>query len=235
MKYIAIALALITLPVSAETAPLLSTTPDIKKTKWWMPRHEQKLQEKEALGDVQLVFIGDSITHAWEHKGKDIWAKEYASHKALNLGYSGDRTENVLWRLENGEVDGITPKAIVMMIGTNNAGHRDEPSEQTAAGIKAILDLLEKKQPEAKILLLGIFPRGATAEDPKRQLTDGTNEIIKTYADDKRVFYLNINDQFLEEDGSLSKSVMKDLLHPNPDQYQVWADAIRQSIEKLMK
>ncbi|MFC5050741.1 platelet-activating factor acetylhydrolase IB subunit [Rubritalea spongiae] len=235
MKYLAIALSLLSLPLCAETDSSLSTTPESRTQKWWMPRHQEKLEQKKNLGDVQLVFIGDSITHAWENKGKEVWAKEYAPYKALNLGYSGDRTENVLWRIENGEVDGISPKAIVMMIGTNNAGHRDEPSEQTADGIKAILDLLEKKQPETKILLLGIFPRGTTPEDPKRKLIDGTNKIIETYADNKRVFYLNINNVFLEEDGTLSKQVMKDLLHPNPDQYQVWADAIRPLLQKLME
>jgi beta-glucosidase len=236
MKILAITLSLLTLPVIAE--PALSTTP-VPQTakwakKWWMPRHEAKLKEKETLGDVQLVFIGDSITHAWENKGKKVWAKEYAPYKALNLGYSGDRTEHVLWRLENGEIDGITPKAIVMMIGTNNVGQRDEASEKVAAGIKAILYLLEKKQPQAKVLLLGIFPRGATANDPKRQLTDGTNAIIKDFADNKRVFYLNINNKFLDAEGKLSRKVMADRLHPNPNQYQVWADAIRPSLLPLL-
>ncbi|MGJ8673507.1 GDSL-type esterase/lipase family protein [Rubritalea sp.] len=232
MKYLALFLGILSLPLSAETS--LSTTAESRTQKWWMPRHQEKLEQKKVLGDVQLVFIGDSITHAWENKGKDVWEKEYAPYKALNLGYSADRTENALWRIENGEVDEISPKAIVIMIGTNNAGHRDEPSEQTALGIKAILDLLEKKQPEAKILLLGIFPRGATPEDPKRILTDGTNKIIETYADNKRIFYLNINNTFLEENGTLSRNVMKDLLHPNPDQYQVWADAIRPQLGQLL-
>jgi beta-glucosidase len=199
-----------------------------------MPRHEQKLAEKKQLGDVQLVFLGDSITHAWENKGKAVWDKNYAQWNALNLGFSGDRTEHVLWRIDNGELDDISPKAIVIMIGTNNVGLRDDPAEEVAEGIKAILERLEQKQPQAKVLLLGIFPRGSTPQDSKRKLTDATNEIIKGFADDKRVFYLNINDKFLKEDGKLSRKVMRDLLHPNPPQYQVWADAIAPSLNKLM-
>ena len=238
MKYLFLSLALLVAPALAKEDAKLSTTPVTQTAKWavkwWMPRHEEKLNEKEALGDVQLVFLGDSITHAWENKGKDIWKENYASYNALNLGFSGDRTEHVLWRLDHGELDGIKPKAIVIMIGTNNAGHRKEESAKTAAGIKAILESIEKKQPQAKVLLLGIFPRGATSDDPMRKLTDATNEIIKEYADNKRVFYLNINDGFLDKDGKLSRKIMPDLLHPSQSQYQVWADSIAASLKTLM-
>ena len=108
--------------------------------KWWKPRHEEKLALKENMGQVDLVFLGDSITHAWDNCGKKTWDQYYAKRHALNLGFSGDRTEHVLWRLENGAVEGINPKLLVLMIGTNNAGHREEPSKFTAIGIKAISD-----------------------------------------------------------------------------------------------
>ena len=239
MKYLFLALALLITPALAkEEDPKLSTTPVIQTSKWalkwWMPRHEAKLKEKTKLGDVQLVFLGDSITHAWENKGKTVWDENYAPFNALNLGFSSDRTEHVLWRLDHGELDGIEPKAIVVMIGTNNVGHRKEKSAKTAAGIKAILDSIRKKQPQAKVLLLGIFPRGATSDDPMRKLNDATNEIIKEYAENKLVFYLNINDKFLEKDGTLSKEVMPDLLHPSKSQYKVWADAMAPLLKKLM-
>jgi len=212
----------------------LSTTPAKRATKWWMPRHKQKLEEKKKLGDVQLVFLGDSITHAWESKGKKIWNERYAKFNALNLGFSGDRTEHVLWRLQNGAIDGISPKVVVMMIGTNNVGQRNEESTKTAAGIKAILELIKEKQPKTKILMLGIFPRGAKTDNPKRKLNDGTNEIIEKFADGERVHYLNINKKFLEADGTLSKKVMPDLLHPSAPQYKVWADAIDPTLNKLL-
>ncbi len=215
-------------------ADKLSITPHEKTSKWWIQRHQTKLEEKKALGDVKLVFLGDSITHAWEKKGKAVWAKNYAKYNALNLGYSGDRTEHVLWRLQNGEIDGISPKVIVMMIGTNNVGHRKEASEKTAAGVKAILDLIKTKQPKTKVLLLGIFPRGEKATHPMRKLNDATNKLISVYADGKSVHYLSINEKFLEKDGTLSKKVMPDLLHPAAGQYQVWADAIAPSLKKLL-
>lgn len=238
MKYLFLSLAILISPALAKEDAKLSSTAVIQTApwaqKWWMPRHEAKLKEKETLGDVQLVFLGDSITHAWEDKGKAVWEEKYASYNALNLGFSGDRTEHVLWRLDHGELDGIKPKVIVIMIGTNNVGHREEESAKTAAGIKAILESIEKKQPQAKVLLLGIFPRGATSDHHMRKLNDATNKIIKGYADSKSVFYLNINDKFLEKDGGLSKKVMPDLLHPAKSQYQVWADSIAPSLKTLM-
>lgn len=240
MKYFLLLFGLLTLQAPAKEQHLESTTPVTQNAawaqKWWMPRHEAKLKEKQQLGDVQLVFIGDSITHAWENKGKRVWKENYAQYNALNLGYSGDRTEHVLWRIQNGELDGISPKAIVLMIGTNNVGHRKEESVKTAAGIKAILDLLATKQPKAKVLLLAIFPRGANNQDPLRQLNDATNQIIQNYADGERVHYLSINDKFLTgKEGKLSRLVMPDLLHPIAPQYQVWADAIAPTLKSMLK
>jgi predicted enzyme related to lactoylglutathione lyase len=120
------------------------------------------------------------------------------------------------------------------MIGTNNAGHRKEKSEETALGIKTILAELEQRLPETKVLLLAIFPRGATADHELRKLNAKTNSIIKTYADNKRVFWLDLNDKFLEPDGTLPKSIMPDLLHPNAKGYEIWAEAMEPSIAKLM-
>lgn len=202
--------------------------------KWWMPRHEQKLQVKNKMEQVDLVFLGDSITHAWDNAGQKIWKQKYAPRNALNIGFSGDRTESVLWRLQNGAVDGIDPKLLVLMIGTNNTGHRQDAPEDTALGIKHILELLKDKLPNTKVLLLAIFPRGATVNDPLRKINDGINHIIKDYHDGDRVHYLDINHIFLNEKGELSQSVMKDLLHPNKDQYKIWAEEIEPSISKLM-
>jgi len=202
--------------------------------KWWMPRHKEKLALKDKMGQVDLVFLGDSITHAWDNKGKDVWKQYYEKRKALNIGFSGDRTEHVLWRLNNGAVDGIKPKLLVMMIGTNNTGHRMDKAEDTALGIKNILQALSKKLPETKVLLLAVFPRGEKPEHKMRVRNDEINKIIKTYADDKKVFWLDINQKFLDSNGVLPKSVMKDLLHPNKDQYKVWAEAIEPKVKVLM-
>ena len=171
---------------------------------WWKTRHEEKVK-LAAQGGWDLVFIGDSITQGWEGGGKETWEKFYAPRKALNIGFSGDRTENVVWRLENGEMDGYKPKVAVIMIGTNNTGHRNDPPDYIAGGVKAILDDLGEKWPDTKILLLAIFPRAAQAADPQRVNNDKANEFIAKLADGKHVFYLNINDKFLAPDGELTK------------------------------
>ncbi|MCA9263856.1 MAG: GDSL family lipase [Planctomycetales bacterium] len=211
-----------------------SLIPEVQNGDWWMPRHEQKLADLKKQGQVDLLMIGDSITHGWESGGKEVWNKYYADRHPFNIGFSGDRTEQVLWRLEHGEVDGIAPKLAVIMIGTNNTGHRQDPAAETAEGIKEIVQQLRQRLPETKILLLAIFPRGATTEDKLRKINDEINGIICHYADDEHVFYLNINDTFLDDDGTLPKSVMPDLLHPNPQGYALWAEAMEPTIAKLL-
>ena len=210
-------------------------------------RHES-FNEISKKGEAQLVFLGDSITHGFDNKnGKAVWEKVWAPLKAANFGIGGDRTEHVLWRLEHGNFDGLKPKEIVLMIGTNNTGHQGRPqkeidnavykctAEQTAEGIKAILAKLQQKCPDAKILVLAIFPRGPNKDDKFRQQNEATNAIVKGFADDKKVFFLDIGAKFLEADGTLSKSIMPDLLHPNAQGYQIWTDAIEAKVKELLK
>ena len=235
MKYLLACLLLLCTSCALFKEKPLSVKADARLTqKWWVSRHKQKLALKEKMGKVDLVFLGDSITHAWDAKGEKVWQKYYAKRNALNIGFSGDRTEHVLWRLNNGAVDGIDPKLLVLMIGTNNTGHRQDKPEDTAEGIEDILEVLEDKLPNTKVLLLAVFPRGAKPDDKKRKLNDGSNEIIKDFHDGERVHYLSINDKFLDAKGVLSRRVMKDLLHPNPDQYQVWAESIELKVKELM-
>jgi len=181
-----------------------------------------------------LIFIGDSITHFWERTGKDVWNKFYGKRNAVNLGISGDQTQHVLWRLDHGNIDGISPKLAVVMIGTNNAGNAHDTAEETAEGVKAIVDRLRAKLPQTKILLLAIFPRGPNSQDPIRQVNAKTNEIISKLADGKMVFYLDIGPKLLQADGTLGKDVMPDLLHPGPKGYEIWAEAIEPTVAKLM-
>ena len=203
--------------------------------KWWMPRHEAKLAQRKAMESVDLLMIGDSITHAWEDKGLETWNKYYADRNALNLGFSGDRTEHVIWRFQNGAIDDISPKLAVIMIGTKNTGHRKENPRHKALGIKRIIDEVKMRLPSTKILLLDIFPRGADKENEFRKINSEVNELIKNYADDdSEVFFLSIGDKFLQEDGTLSKSIMPDLLHPNSEGYQIWAEAMEPTIQKLL-
>lgn len=245
MKHTLLALLALTGLSLAETPVNLATTP-VPRDGGWVKRHES-FNEISKKGEAQLVFLGDSITQGWEGNGKEAWAKTWAPLKAANFGIGGDRTEHVLWRLQNGNFDGLKPKLVVLMIGTNNTGHQGRPAaehnnvvytstaEQTAAGVKAILDLLGKKLPETKVLLLAIFPRGATPEDAKRKQNAATNQLIAGYADGKRVHFMDIGNGFLQPDGTLSKEIMPDLLHLNAKGYELWTNAIETKVKELMK
>lgn len=235
-----LAVTLVAAPVRAEDKQeaIKAVTPEVQTAKWaekwWMPRHKQKLADLKKQGDVDLLMIGDSITHGWEGAGKTVWDEYYAKRNAFNLGFSGDRTEQVLWRLQHGAVDGISPKLAVIMIGTNNTGHRQDKPEHTAAGIKSILAELKKQLPETKLLVLAIFPRGKDTNDRLRKLNDATNKLIAEYADDKQVYFLDINDTFLTDEGVLTKEVMPDLLHPREKGYRMWAEAMEPTIKRLL-
>lgn len=200
----------------------------------WMDRHKA-MNERVKQGNVDLLLIGDSITHGWEGAGKAVWEKYYTPRKAVNLGIGGDRTQHILWRLDHGNIDGINPKLAVIMIGTNNSG--TNTSEQIAEGIEAIVAKLREKLPETEVLVLAIFPRGPDANDAKRKVNERTNEIVAEYiseSDDEKIHYLDIGDAFLEDDGTLSKEVMPDLLHLNENSYATWAESIEESVAELM-
>jgi len=201
-------------------------------SEWWRVRHESILNRVKK-GDVDLIFIGDSITHGWEGAGKELWSGYYAARNAVNMGYGGDRTEHVLWRLDNGEIDGISPKLAVLMIGTNNSNRDDYTAEEISDGIKAICLRLRLKLPKTKILMLSIFPRGA-GPSPQREKNAKASELASQIADNKMVYYLDINDEFLHSEGVLSREIMPDLLHPNKKGYKIWAEAIEPMIVKLM-
>lgn len=219
-----------------------SVTPAMLNESWavdsWLPRHEKKLEEKRKLVAAgtppEVVFIGDSITEGWEKDGLGVWQQHFARHHALALGFGGDRTENALWRLQHGEIDGIAPKAVVLMIGTNNTGHRAEDPHTTAAGIKRLLDEIRHRLPKAKILLLAIFPRGEKPDDPQRRLNERVNTIIAGYADRRSVHFLDINAALLNADGTLGRDVMPDLLHPNAKGYAIWQRAMEPALLKLL-
>lgn len=202
---------------------------------WWHPRHLQKLEEIKTRKNAQLIFIGDSITQGWERDGFNVWNRNYAKYNAIDLGFSGDRTENVLWRLLQGEVEGLNPKVAVLMFGTNNTGHRQEKPELTAAAIKRDIEELQKRLPNTKILLLAIFPRDEKPDGELRQINTKINAIISTFADNKKVYFLDINKSFLDENGILSKDIMPDLLHPNEKGYEIWAKAMEPTLLKLLK
>ncbi len=200
---------------------------------WWKDRHERCVGQTKQ-GGHELIFIGDSITQGWEGGGKVTWDRYYGSRKAANYGFSGDRTEHVLWRMENGEIVGEKPKVAVMMIGTNNIGHGSSNADQTALGVKTIVGKLRTVMPSTKILLLAIFPRGATATDKMRMDVANASKQFSALDDGKNVFFLDIGRAYMSRDGDMWKTLMPDLLHPNAGGYEIWAKAIEPKLKKLL-
>jgi beta-glucosidase len=199
---------------------------------WWTARHEDALARIHQ-GNVELLLIGDSITEGWDDKGRHIWDTYYGRRRAVNLGFSADRTEHVLWRLDHGEIKGIAPKLVIVMIGTNNTSRHDPP-EETAAGIQAILTSLRRGLPGTKILLLGVFPRSPLADDPLRRVNTAINDRLRTCADNQHIFYLDLSRHFLDDRGHLPQDLMPDYLHPSERGYQVWADGMEDVIKTLL-
>jgi len=191
-----------------------------------------------AEGTAELLLVGDSITDFWRNAegpfaGKPVLDKYFGQWKIANFGIAGDTTQGVLYRLQNGEGKGIKPRAIMMMIGTNNTA-RNTPAE-IAEGIGAIVLELQKDFPDAKILLLGVFPRGRTAADPLRASIAQINTIISRLNDGTRVQYLDIGAKFLDASGTIPPEVMSDALHPSTKGYEIWAEAVNAPLTALMK
>ena len=197
--------------------------------------HEAFLKRKAA--PIGVLFLGDSITAGWNGGGKAIWTERYAKLDAANFGNSGDKTEHLLWRIDNGELDGISPKVVILLIGANNAG---DTAPHIAAGITAIAKKIHTKLPQSKLLLLGAFPRDATVigtdgkPSPRRVKMAAVNTELAKLHDGQQTFYLEIWKQFLAEDGSIPKEIMGDALHPSSKGYQIWADAMQPILDELL-
>ena len=211
-------------------------TPETAVTPVLITRHSTFMKQiADAKGDFDFLLVGDSITDGWPSKSKETYAA-FAPWKPLNLGISGERTEQVLWRLLNGELDGIHPKVAMVMIGTNNLGHAaDEKPEWAAAGVAKIVETIRTKLPNTKILLLSIFPRSEKPTDGIRARVTATNDLIAKLHDGKMVIYKDITAAFLTPEGVLTKEVMPDGLHPNAKGYQIWLDAVKPTLDDLMK
>ncbi len=205
----------------------------------FQPQRHEGFVEIAKKGGIDCLLMGDSITDSWRRTGLEVYEKTFGSLKCANFGISGDRTQGVLWRMENGELEGYTPKLMMLMIGTNNLGGGQRPGntpEEIAEGITAIVSKFRGKFPQARVLLLGVFPRGAAATAPARESIQQINAIIAKLDDGKFVRFMDIGAKFLEPDGSISPEVMPDGLHPSAKGYEIWAGAvIRTFLEMLGK
>lgn len=244
-----LALAVLAHPAAQESRPAAAGVPalhpaltpaDRLEEAWWKERFEAA-NARIARGDVELLFLGDSITQGWEEEGRAVWDEFYGQYRAVNLGFSGDRTQHVLWRLEHHglaalakpEPEKSAPRLAVLMIGTNNSDGNYNTAEEIAEGIQAIVESLRAKLPRTKVLLLAIFPRGEKP-DAQRDKNSRASALASKLADGKLVHYLDIGPQFLEPDGTLSKLVMPDLLHLSTEGYGIWAEAIEAKVKELL-
>ena len=207
---------------SASTFPLAPVA--------WLDDFQAHLNKKANAGRVDLVFDGDSITDHWESTGLTVWKEYYANRHALDVGIGADGIEHALWRLDHGEVDGLNPKLIVLMIGTNNI--QAHTPGQVAEGIEALVADYRKRIPGAHVLLLAIFPRGARPTAPLRAKIAEVNHRIASLDDGGNITYLDIGEKFLQPDGTISAVDMSDFLHPTEKGYRIWADAIEPMIDR---
>ncbi len=198
-------------------------------------RHEENL-EVARQGDIELLLMGDSITDFWRNTegafaGRPVLEEYFGQWKIANFGIAGDTTQGVLYRLQNGEGQGFQPRAVMLMIGTNNTGRNS--AAEIAEGIGAVVLQLRTRFPEAPILLLGVFPRGA-ANDPVRDTIAEINRRISGLHDGRTVHYMDIGEHFLDQNGNIPVTVMSDALHPSTEGYRIWARAVQAPLTRLM-
>lgn len=199
----------------------------------WMSRHEGFVKQAQQ-GGIDVLFMGDSITDNWRTRGSNVWKQYYAPLHAANFGIGGDRTQHVLWRIDHGELDGISPKVIVLMIGTNNS--KSDSADDITAAVEKIVEEMREKCPKSKILLLAIFPRNKPVDKPGQMDTiNQVNANIAKLDDGKMIRYLNINDKFLGPDGKVHADIMPDFLHPNQKGYEIWARAMQPTLSEMLK
>jgi lysophospholipase L1-like esterase len=200
------------------------------------------LLQKAKQGHIDVYFVGDSITRRWGASDPQYrpllenWTRNFSGWNAANFGWGADRIENILWRLENGELDGVHPKVIVVLAGSNNVGTQPGDVKKVhdiVLGLRALLDVCRAKAPEATIILTAIFPRN---DNPAVMPTiDQINQQAAQLADGKTIRFLNINDQLADHDGKLFAGMMNpDQLHPTLKAYQVWADALKPILTELL-
>jgi lysophospholipase L1-like esterase len=196
----------------------------------WKRRHEA-ICEQARKGEADVVFLGDSITHGWKYVPE--WQQRFARYDALNAGISSDRVEHLLWRVRNGNLDKVKPKAAVLLIGVNNLAVSSP--DEIAAGVRQVIAEIHQRSPRTEVLLLGLFPTGKERDHPRRAKIAAVNHKLAPLGKLDGVDFLDIGDKFLEKDGSLSKDIMPDYLHLSARGYRIWADAIEPRLARMVR
>lgn len=204
----------------------------VKKIEKYYKRQHERIMKRAREGPIDLLFIGDSLTEHWLDDGKEAWGSAFGKWKPGNFGLSGDTTYGVLWRIDHGALDGLHPRVVVLMIGTNDLSV-GETAETTAANIEKVVRKIKQKLPDTTILLLGILPRGRAA-DPVRDSLVQVNSIIAKLDNGKDVLFLDIGKQFLSDRNEVTAEIMPDSLHLSSKGYQIWADALKTVLSKKL-
>jgi lysophospholipase L1-like esterase len=213
-----------------------SVIPAPRIAEWWFARQAEKIGLMSK-GDIDLLMVGDSITHNFENEkvGLNVWKKYFVPLKAINLGFGGDRTEHVLWRLNHLPVMKKAPKGAVLMIGTNNICWGSDTPRQAAEGVQAIARKLKEIYPEMEVLVLGVFPRRRNLDHAHRKQINELNAYLPALLKDlKGVKFLDIGPAFLDEKGFLSEEMMPDTTHPSEKGHEIWAEAIAPELKKML-
>jgi beta-glucosidase len=196
-------------------------------------RHRQFL-ERIKQGGIDVLFLGDSITDWWPTVGEESWSR-LARYNPTNFGVSGDRTEHLLWRITHGELEGIDPKAVVILIGTNNIGNfEDERPEWIADGIRQIVATVRERLPNAKVLLFGIFPRDGK-DTAQRRAVRAVNDLICRLDDGDKTRFVDIGESFLDADGNIAPDLMPDQLHLSAKGYEIWFHKIAPLLAEMFQ
>ncbi len=234
---------LTTQAASAPANTAMIPVPKLEKDWYdWYGRHKAALEAAKDF-EPEIVLIGDSITHLWggdrpkdnRQNGPKAWKEIFANRRVLNLGFGWDRTQNVLWRLDQGEFDGIKPKYVVINIGTNNFSGTRNAQENTpsevAQGIAEICKRVRAKSPESKIILMAVFPRGQKADNPFRPKIAALNLLLCQYAKSHDITFVDIGPKMLEADGTISRETMGDGVHPTEKGYAIWAESLKDLVK----
>lgn len=217
---------------AVEKGSAVTAQPRIEQ--WWFARHAEKIGMMSK-GEFDLLMLGDSITHNFESVGLEVWKKHFESRKAINLGFGGDRTNHLLWRLDHLPTLKKAPKGAVVLIGTNNICWGSDRPRQAAEGVCAVAQKLRSIYPETEILVLGLLPRRREITHPHRkqiiELNSYLPELLKGI---NKVKFLEIGPHFLDDKGFLSKEMMPDTTHPSEKGHQIWATAIDSELKRML-
>ena len=214
------------------SGPAINPQPRIEE--WWFTRHAEKIGLMSK-GEFDLLMLGDSITHNFESVGKEVWKKYFEPRKSINLGFGGDRTNHLLWRIEHLPVLKKAPKGAVVLIGTNNICWGSDKPIQAAHGVKVIAKKLNEIYPDTEILVLGLLPRRREMSHPHRkQIVELNSYLPELLKDIPKVKYLDIGKHFLDDKGHLSKEMMPDTTHPSEKGHEVWAKAIESELVRIV-